>query len=78
MTLNAVEPRRLTLWRVRKTVDDLGAETVQGKATWGSRAGLILIDRVAPNGDQQPLFLVAKGRPNKYHKQFGDNFAGGI
>jgi len=68
--LNADESFWLVLYLPRKTLGPTGVETVEVEVDGDPKAGLTLMGTITAAGTKLPLFLVAKGRTNRCHKQF--------
>lgn len=69
--LNADESFWLILYVPMKTVAPTGVETVKVSVDGDPKAGLTLLGTITAAGTKLPLFLVAKGRTDRCHKQFG-------
>jgi hypothetical protein len=70
--LNADESFWLILYLPRKTVAPTGAEIAKVEVDGDPKAGLTFMGTTTAAGTKLLLFLAARGRTRRCHKQFGD------
>jgi hypothetical protein len=76
--INVDESMWFLFWQSRKIVADIGVESINTGIYGDPKAEFTLIGSIAANGDTLPLFLDAKERTCRYHKQFSPGFLGAI
>jgi hypothetical protein len=54
-----------------EVVAEKGVESVQNYVDGHAKANCPLVAAITAEGERLPLILIAKGKTNRYHKQFG-------